>query len=153
MNIYIDCDLKSNLNNFDRTLKNCLFGAVKLTKNSDIDKYKYSGHGIGFDSKGTFSHLSGGIGQNIVIFGAERSSYAHANNKTKNILIHPFLQKRCIQLIFTASKRKFCLSLHYNGTNSYLFVNGTEIIKFKAKDSEIVANVLSRKHFRRFFCS
>ena len=32
---------------------------------------------------------------------------------------------------------KFCLSLHHNGTNSYLFVNGTEIIKFKAKDSEI----------------
>ena len=37
---------------------------------------------------------------------------------------------------------KFFLSLHYNGTNSYLFVNGTEIIKFKAKDSEIVATPL-----------
>ena len=36
------------------------------------------------------------------------------------------------------TKKKFCLSLHYNGVNSYLFVNGTEIIKFKAKDSEIV---------------
>ena len=35
--------------------------------------------------------------------------------------------------------KKNCLSLHYNGANSYLFVNGTEIIKFKAKDSEIVA--------------
>ena len=38
---------------------------------------------------------------------------------------------------FTAAKKKFCLSLHYNKENSYLFVNGTEIIKFKAKDSEI----------------
>ena len=38
---------------------------------------------------------------------------------------------------FTKKNRKFCLSLHYNGTNSYLFVNGKEIIKFKAKDSEI----------------
>ena len=38
--------------------------------------------------------------------------------------------------------KKFCLSLHYNGANSYLFVNGTEIIKFKAKDSEIVASPL-----------
>ena len=37
------------------------------------------------------------------------------------------------------TKKKFCLSLHYNGTNGYLFVNGTEIIKFKAKDSEINA--------------
>ena len=37
---------------------------------------------------------------------------------------------------------KFCLSLHYNGANSYLFVNGVGIIKFKAKDSEIIPNVL-----------
>ena len=40
---------------------------------------------------------------------------------------------------FTVTKKKFCLSLHYNGANSYLFVNGTEIYKFKVKDSEIVA--------------
>ena len=43
---------------------------------------------------------------------------------------------------FTVTKKKFCLSLHYNGANSYLFVNGTEISKFKAKDSEIVASPL-----------
>ena len=43
---------------------------------------------------------------------------------------------------FIATRKKFCLSLHYNGANSCLFVNGTEIIKFKAKDSEIVANPL-----------
>ena len=42
---------------------------------------------------------------------------------------------------FTANNRRFCLSLHYNGANSYLFVNGKEIIKFKAKDFEIVANL------------
>ena len=43
---------------------------------------------------------------------------------------------------FTVTKKKFCLSLHYNGANSYLFVNGKEIVKFKAKDSEIVASPL-----------
>ena len=43
---------------------------------------------------------------------------------------------------FTMTKKKFCLSLHYNGANSYLFVNGTEIYKFKAKDSEIVPSPL-----------
>ena len=43
---------------------------------------------------------------------------------------------------FTLTKKKFCLSLHFNGANSYLFVNGTDIIKFKAKDSEIVASPL-----------
>ena len=43
---------------------------------------------------------------------------------------------------FTVTGKKFCLSLDYNGANCYLFVNGTEIIKFKAKDSEIVATSL-----------
>ena len=51
MNIYIAFDLKSSLNNFDPTIQNCLFGAIKLTKNSDIDKYEYAGYGIGFNSK------------------------------------------------------------------------------------------------------
>ena len=41
---------------------------------------------------------------------------------------------------FTVIKKKFCLSLHCNGANSYLFVNGTEAYIFKAKDSEIVAS-------------
>ena len=40
---------------------------------------------------------------------------------------------------FTVTRKVFCLSLHYNGGNSYLFVNGKEIVKFKAKDSTIVA--------------
>ena len=43
---------------------------------------------------------------------------------------------------FTEKNKKFCLSLHYNGANSYLFINGTEIYKFKAKDSENVASPL-----------
>ena len=41
---------------------------------------------------------------------------------------------------FTLTKKKFCLSLHYNEANSYLFVNDTEIYKFKAKDSEILVD-------------
>ena len=43
---------------------------------------------------------------------------------------------------FTDHREKYCLSLHYNGANSYLFVNGREIIKFKVKDSEILATPL-----------
>ena len=46
------------------------------------------------------------------------------------------------QINFTVTKKKFCLSLQYNGANSDLFVNGTEIYKFKAKDSEIVTSLL-----------
>ena len=52
------------------------------------------------------------------------------------------MQKNCIKSILLKKKLKFCLSLHYNGESSYLFVNGTEIHKFKAKDSEIVASPL-----------
>ena len=43
---------------------------------------------------------------------------------------------------FSKDKIKFCLNLYYNGANSYLFVKGTEIIQFKAKDSKIVASSL-----------
>ena len=43
---------------------------------------------------------------------------------------------------FTVTKKKFCLSLYYNGVNSYLFVNGTEIYKFKEKDSKTVPSPL-----------
>ena len=46
------------------TLANALFGAVKLTKNADIDKYRYFGYGIGFDGKGFYSYPSDGNGRN-----------------------------------------------------------------------------------------
>ena len=42
---------------------------------------------------------------------------------------------------FTVTRKKFCLTLHYNGANSYLFVNGIEIIKFKAKYSKMLATL------------
>ena len=86
VNIYIVYGLDSNSNDFDPTLQNCLFGAVKMTKNSDIDKYKYSGNGLGFDSRGTFLH-SNGLGRNTIIFGADMRSSTHTNNKTRNTII------------------------------------------------------------------
>ena len=91
------------------------------------------------------------------------SSSVHAENKEKDILIHgegptqelddaTLTADKTCSINFTASKAKFHLSLHYNGANSYLFVNDVEIHKFKAKDSEINANsIISRKHFRRLF--
>ena len=77
------------------------------------------------------------------------SSFSHIDNKEIDILIlgkgptqgieHTLAGQKLYSINFTEQNTKFCLSLHYNGTNSYLFVNGTEIIKFKAKDSEITA--------------
>ena len=137
----------------DPTIKNCLFGAVTLTKNADIDKYSYSGYGIGFDRRSGFLFPGGGFDQNIIIFGADMNSSIHIDNKGKDILIlekrltqglgeHSLTAEKMYSIDFTVTKKKFCLSLHYNGANSYLFVNGTEIYKFKAKFSEIVASPL-----------
>ena len=76
-------------------MENCLFGAVSLTKNADIDQYKYSGYGIGFDRHREFS-FGNGISRNCIIFGADLSSSSHANNKENNILV---LGKDFVQVI------------------------------------------------------
>ena len=134
------------------TLENCLFGAVGLTKHIDIDEYKYPGYGIGFDRKGEFSFGRNGFGRNIIILVADVSS-VHANYRTKNILVlgKDFIQEldntviyaeKLYSINFIETNTKFCLSLHYNEANSYFFVNGTEIHKFKAKYSEILATPL-----------
>ena len=77
---------------------------------------------------------------------------AHIGNKKKVILVlgigptqgleHTLTAEKMYSINFTMTKKKFCLNLNYNGANSCLFVNGTEIYKFKAKDSEIVASPL-----------
>ena len=70
VNIYIVYKLgASDSNNNDPTLKNCLFGAVTLTANADIDKSEYSGYGIWFDRRSSVSFHGGGFGQNVLIFG------------------------------------------------------------------------------------
>ena len=68
VNIYIFYQLgASGSNDNDPALKNCLFGAVTLTKNAYIDMYEYSGYLIGFDRRPSFS-FPFGFGQNILIF-------------------------------------------------------------------------------------
>ena len=84
VNIYIVYRLSPSIIS-DITLENYLFGAVKLTKILKITTY--SGYGIAFDSKGSFSHPSGGYGKNVIIFGADLSSSVHANNRANNLLV------------------------------------------------------------------
>ena len=57
-------------------------------------------------------------------------------------LKHNLTAEKMYSINFTVTKKTFCLSVYYNGANSYLFVNGTEMYKFKAKGSEIVASPL-----------
>ena len=65
------------------TLENCLFRAVSLRKNVDLNKCIYSGYGIGFDRHGFFSHPSGRTGRNVIIFGADMSSSTKIDNRRK----------------------------------------------------------------------
>ena len=82
------------------------------------------------------------------------NSTVHANNRAKGVLIlgesltqglenTTLYEEKMYSVNFTATRKNFSLILHYNGDNSYLFGNGTKIIKFKAKDSEIVASPVS----------
>ena len=129
-------------------LENCSFGSVKFTKNADINKYGYSGYGIGFDRETSFS-FGNETGKNEIIFGVDMNLSSKIDNRKKDILIlgkgptqgleHTLSAGKLYSINFTKKNTKFCLSLHYNRANSYLFVNGSEIIKFKAKDSEILA--------------
>ena len=157
VNIYIVYSLSQKTINSDNVLKSCLFGAIKVTKpgdTTDTDKFIYSGYGLGFDSTGQFSHPEGGMGRNIIIFGVDLSNSVHATNKTQNILIlgHGQTQEvnnttiyaeKVYSPNFSAEKKIFCLILHFNGDDSYLFVNGKEVTKFKAKKSEIKGNQLT----------
>ena len=88
----------------------------------------------------------------MLIFGADMSTSIHIYNKKKDILVlgrgpmqeleSTLTAEKMYSINFTVTKKKICLNLHYNGGNGCLFVNGTEIIKFKAKDYEIVASPL-----------
>ena len=118
VNIYIFYELgASGSNDSDPTLKNCLFGAVTLTKNADIDTYGYFDYGIGFDRKTVFSFPSWGFGRNIIIFGVVMSSSAQIDNKKRDILVlgkgpaqgleHTPTAEKKYSINFTVKKRTF----------------------------------------------
>ena len=144
VNIYIVylIDPISNSRNTDYTVQNALFG-VKITKNAtDTSKHKYEGYGICFDEGGMFSMGNINNGRNVLIFGVHENSVIHSNNKANNIFImgDGFVQgindmTLCAEKIysqnFTAVNKKIVLSLHYNGDDSYLFVNGKQELKPK----------------------
>ena len=153
VNIYIVYELGASSSNVnDPALKKMFIWCSYFNKNADIDKYGYSGYGVGFDRRGSFSFPGGGFGQNVLIFEVDMSFSAQIDNKKKDILVlgidptqgleHTLTAEKMYLINFTVTKKKFCLSLHYNGANCYLFVTGTEIYKFKAKDSEIIATPL-----------
>ena len=143
------------------TIQNALFGAMQITKDAtDNSKNNYKGYGICFDERSQFGHTitEGGFthttnGRNVLIFGADTSFSVHATNRANNIYlmgeglmqgIHDttlYVEKNYYRN-FTDPGKKFVLSLHYHGDDSYLFVNGRQELKFKAKTDQLVKEKL-----------
>ena len=100
-----------------------MFGAVSVTKNADIDKYKYSGYVIRFDRHGFFSYPSGGTDRNIIIFGVDMSSSRKIDNRKKDILIlgkgptqwleHVLSAEKMYSINFTENNKKILFELAF----------------------------------------
>ena len=127
----------------------------QITKNADTSKYDYKGYGICFDERSEFGHTITEAGfahptdaRNVLIFGADMSFSVHKTNRTNHIYlmgtgltqgIHDTMiyAEKNFHRNFTDPGKKFVLSLHYSGDDSYLFVNGRQELKFKAKHDQI----------------
>ena len=162
INTYIvyELDPIASIRDTTFTIQNALFGAIQTTKNADTSKYDYKGYGICFDESETFTHVRKegnynhtALARKVIIFGVDMAFSKHANNKANNIYV---MGKDYVQEInditiyaekmyyrnFTDPGKKFVLSLHYNGNNSYLFVNGNQELKFKTKTNQLVKEKL-----------
>ena len=135
--LWIRYELELDLN-ADFTLKDCLFRGVKLANNAHPDNCAYTGYGIGFDSSSKLSLTDGSVIKNVTIFGVDMSSSKHIDNKKKDTLIlgkgltqglddTTLVVEAQYSINFSRSIAKFFLSMHYNGSNSSLFVNTIKI--------------------------
>ena len=153
VNIYIvySVDPIINTRKTDFTVQNCLFGAVKLTKDVSTSNFQYKGYGICLyeESDFTFGNITNG--KNVIIFGADMSFSAHERNRQNEIYVLGRGEIQGVTTVgptkggttiyvediykqnFTAPNKKFVLSLHNNGHDSYLFVNGRQELKFIAQ--------------------
>ena len=163
VNIYIVYKLDPLASTRDKsfTIQNALFGAMQITKNAtDNSKNNYKGYGICFDERSEFGHTitEGGHAhttdaRNVLIFGADMSSSVYTTNRANHIYLMgtgltqgindtTIYAEKNFYRNFTDFGKKFVLSLHYNGDNSYLFVNGRQELKFKAKTDQLVKEKL-----------
>ena len=148
-NAYLVYDLddwsKNPLDNFK--LRSCLFGATNVVRNSDKEKWVYSGYGIAFDGSRSWN-FDISYTRNVLIFGIDNSSSSPTDNRKNNILVlgeaptygisgNFGSPENNFSINFNKAKTNFCLSLHYNYDNSYLSVNRKEIFKFKADNKNV----------------
>ena len=126
------------------TIQNALFGAMQITKDStNNSKNNYKGYGLCFDERS----------KNVLTFGVDMSFSIHATNRANHIYFFgegltqgindtTIYAEKDYWINFTEHGEKFVLSLDYNGDDSYLFVNGRQELKFKAKNDQLVKEKL-----------
>ena len=130
-----------------------MLGDVKITKTANTSHYKYERYGICFGSESSFSFCNRIDAKNVIIFGVNTINSSHSTNKTQNIYVlgKYFVQginnttiyaEKIYKTNFTEQSKKFILSLHYNGVNSYLFVNGSQKLKLKSSVNYLEGNLL-----------
>ena len=139
VNIYIVYKLDPLASTRDKSFarQNALCGAMQITKNAtDNDKNNYKGYGICFDERSEFGHTitEGGRAhatgaRNVLIFGADMSSSVHATNRANHIYLMgtglndtTIYAEKNFYRNFTDFGKRFVLSLHYNGDNSYFLL-------------------------------
>ena len=116
-------DLCSRDSNTNFALDECLFRALKLTKNADPDNYEYTSYGIGFDAHLQFSLPSGTWGKNVVISVVGSSLSAHANKPTNDeepingSVDTTIITETQYSVNSSNHGNEICLSLHYNTAN------------------------------------
>ena len=150
INIYCVYELQPIASSRDTsfTVQNALFGAMQITKDAtNNSKNNYKGYGICFDERSQFGHTitedgctHTANGRNVLIFGVDMSFSVHATNGANSIFvmgdgltqgIHDttlYVEKNYSRN-FTDPGKKFVISMHYNGDDSYLFVNGRQELK------------------------
>ena len=112
-----------------------------LIKDTDKEKYVHRGYGITFDSADSWNFDNDFV-RNVIIFDVDNSSSAHADNRKNNFSIlgeGPTYgingsfgsPEKKFSINFTKANTIFCLSLHYNADNSYLFANGKKYLSLK----------------------
>ena len=162
INIYCVYEIRPIASSRDTsfTMQNALFGAMQITKNADNSKNNYKGYGICFDERSQLGHTitedsraHTTNGRNVLIFGVDMSFSVHATNRANSIYvmgdglpqgIHDttlYVEKNYCRN-FTDPGKTFITSLHYNGDESYFFVNGRQELKFKAKTDQLVKEKL-----------
>ena len=143
------------------TIQNALFGAMQITKDpTNNSKNNYKGYGLCFDERSNFSHTitqdgrqRTSNGKNVLIFGVDMSFSIQATNRANHIYCFgegltqgindtTIYAEKNYWRNFTEHGENFVLRLHYNGDDSYLFVNSRQELKFKTKNDQLIKEKL-----------